>query len=335
MKTIVLSLLTFFSLSTDLPTIYPPALQKGNLIALVFPASPLQMDLKEAREIIERKRKWLHAQGFSTTVYPPQMNVYGYLAGTDEQRANALMQAWKNPAVKAIWCFRGGYGTPRILDLLDYEWIKKNPKILMGMSDITALHAAIQAKTGLVTFLAPVVNYFDDKESSFDAPYALSSIEKMLVEQKAGPITLPSPIKVLRPGKAAGKLVGGNLALLAALCGTPWQLDTDNKVLFLEDVGEENYRIDRMLWQLKEAGLFKNPAAVILGSWKDCKTTQTHSLTLEQIFDDYFGKAPYPVIYNFPAGHDSYQTILPLNGMVELDTSTLKVEFPLKSVTKA
>ena len=329
MKIFLLCLLSFFSLSADLPTIYPPALQKGQLIALVFPASPLQMDLKEAEALIERKRKWLHAQGYSTTVYPPQIRVHGYLAGSDEERANALMAAWKNPAVKAIWCFRGGYGTPRLLDRLDYEWIKKHPKIFIGMSDITALHAAIQAKTGLVTFLAPCLNYFNEKESSFDAAYALASIEKMLVEQKAGSISVPSPIKVLRSGKASGKLVGGNLALIAALCGTPWQLNTDNKILLLEDVGEENYRIDRMLWQLKAAGLFKNPAAVILASWKDCKTTQTHSLTLDQIFNDYFGKASYPVITNFPSGHDSYQTILPLNGVLELDTSTLQVKIPL------
>lgn len=330
MKLFFVFLLVSLSLYADMPRIVPPALKKGDLIAIVFPASYLDKNADVANEALQRKAKWLQSQGYRTCFYPQKVTTFGYLAGSDAERASALMNAWKDPEVKALWCFRGGYGTPRILDRLDYEWIKKHPKILLGMSDITGLHHAIQEKTGLVTFLAPVLNYFGDKESSFQQEYAFSAIEQMLVLQKPGKIKLPkgAAVKVLRPGKASGRLVGGNLTLVAALCGTPWQINTDNKVLVLEDIGEEIYRIDRMLWQLKTCGLLDRPAAVILGSWKDCTTSLTNSLTLDEVFTHYFGKANYPVLQNFPTGHDSFQTILPLNGLMNINTALMSFELP-------
>ena len=130
---------------------------------------------------------------------------------------------------------------------------------------------------------------------------------------------------MLRPGRARGKLVGGNLTLIATLCGTKWQLKTENKILLLEDVREKIYSIDRLICQLKASGLLENPAAVILGSWKECKTSLKNSLTLEEVFTHYFGDAPYPVIKNFPSGHDKYQTAIPLNLMAEIDTEAMQV----------
>jgi len=327
-KKILLFLFLFFSsLFADLPRILPSALQEGDLIALVFPASFLDKNREEAKEILDRKQEWLHLQGYRTITYPSEVNVYGYLAGSDAERAQSLMDAWKDPEVKAIWCVRGGYGTPRILDLLDYEWIKKHPKILIGMSDITALHHAIQEKTGLVTFLAPVFNFFAEKDSAFDTQYAFSQLVQMVSQPKWGTISLrdPSSFKVIRPGKASGKLIGGNLSLIAALCGTQWQLDTKDRILILEDIGEEIYRIDRLLWQLKEAGLLDQPAGIILGSWNGCKTTLTNSLTLDDVFAHYFGQAPYPVIGGFPSGHDKYQATIPLNTHAEIDTYNSQV----------
>ncbi|MBA3958208.1 MAG: LD-carboxypeptidase [Parachlamydiaceae bacterium] len=323
-------------LAAEQPVIYPPALQKGDLIALVFPASYLVDQGKKAQEIINRKAKWLEQKGYRTILYPTKIHPEGYLAGSDTQRAAALMNAWKNPKVKAIWCFRGGYGTPRILDLLDYDWIHNNPKILIGMSDITALHQAIRQKTGLVTFLGPVLNYFDEKEGDFDGAYAFSEVEQLLVEHRVGTIPMPvgfTPFKILKQGKAQGRLVGGNLSLIASLCGTRWEIDTDNKILVLEDVGEEIYRIDRLLWQLQDAGLFENPAGIILSSWHDCKSTSQGSVSLQHLFEHYFDTAHYPVVMGFPSGHCKYQTTLPLNVLAEIDTKEQTVTLLTSAVS--
>lgn len=324
------------SLFGELPTLLPPALHKGDLIALVFPGAFLDTENEKTQEILNQKEQWLQRQGFRTIFYPQKVQRDGYLAGKDEERAQALMDAWKNNEVKAIWCFRGGYGSQRILDSLDYETIKTHPKIFIGMSDITALHQAIQCQTGLVTFLAPVLKYFGDPESSFQDQYALTSLENILERGMTGEIPLPheSNLEVLNPGTAVGTLVGGNLSLISSLCGTKWQVNTDGKILLLEDVGEGIYRIDRMLWQLKESGLLERPAAVILGSFVDCTPMMTYSLTLEQVFDHYFKKAKYPVIRGFPSGHDRFQTTLPLNARIEIDTEKKRVNIVEPSVNK-
>lgn len=305
-------------------TIFPPALQKGDLIAVVCPASFLGGKKEKGQQTLKKKIKWLEMQGYKTICYPITITPSGYLAGTDHERAQALMNAWRNPKVKAIWCFRGGYGTCRILDRLDYDWIRAHPKILLGMSDITALHIAIQKKTGLVTFLAPNLNYFDQNDSDFDDNYSIQELEKIAAKGKKDHIEIPelgNKIEVIRPGKATGKIVGGNLCLVSSLCGTKWQLDTKGKILILEDVGETIFRIDRMLWQLKEAGLLDEPAGVVLGTWIACKKSLPDSLTLKEVFQEYFGQAKYPVILGFPTGHSKLQTTLPLNVTASIDTS--------------
>lgn len=324
------------ALSAELVTINPPALQKGDLVAIVFPASFLDKR-HESQQILEKKRKWLEMRGYRTICYPSLSKPLGYLAGSDKERADALMDAWHNKEVKAIWCFRGGYGSCRILDLLDYEWIKAHPKILLGMSDITALHHAIQQKTGLATFLAPTLSYFDQNIADFNEKYCLSELENIIVKGLKEPFVLPkagSEIEVLSAGAGRGKLVGGNLALVASLCGTKWQLDTKGKILVLEEVGEDIYRIDRMLWQLKEAGLLKSPAGVILGTWTHCKSTLQNSLSLREVFKHYFETATYPVILGFPTGHCSFQTTLPLNVEAELNTDQRRLTLLESAVSK-
>ena len=309
------------------PAVFPPALQKGDLVAVVFPSSFLRVEPDEitAFEILNSKIEWLQQLGYRTICYPSQVNRVGYLAGTDDERAEALMEAWKNEEVKAIWCFQGGYGSQRILDQLDYEVIKVNPKIFIGMSDITALHQAIRQRTGLVTYLAPVLNYFNEPE--FDNQFALASLEEVLANPAQREVIFPEGIdcEVLRQGCATGQLIGGNLSLIAGLCGTEWQLNTEGKVLLLEDISESNYRIDRMLWQLKESGLLDKCAAVILSSWEDCKSNSQCSLSLDEIFHHYFKDAKYPVIKGFPSGHTRYQVTLPLNALIEIETDTKSV----------
>lgn len=304
----------------DAPQIIPPSLKKGDLIALVFPAS--FFDERDGQLILDRKARWLNKQGYRTIIYPTKVRPKGYLSGTDQERARSLMDAWKDGEVKAIWCVRGGWGTPRIMDLLDYDWIKSHPKIFIGMSDITALHHAIQKKTGLVTFLAPVLNYFDES-SDFDADYAFAELENVLVKGRTGIVNYPKGLSergIISPGKAAGKVVGGNLSLIASLCGTPWQLNTAGKILLLEDVGEDVYRIDRMLWQLEQAGLLEKPAGVILAHWENCGSKFKYGLTLNEVFYHYFKDANYPVIKGFPSGHYKFQTTVPLNAIAEIDS---------------
>lgn len=327
MKILLSLLLVVASVFSELPTVFPPDLEKGDLVAVVFPSSFLRKEPDEtaAFEILNSKVLWLQQQGYRTICYPSQVNRVGYLAGTDAERAKALMDAWKNEEVKAIWCFQGGYGAQRILDQLDYEFIGTNPKIFIGMSDITALHQAIRQKTGLVTYLAPVLNYFNEPE--FDNHYAWASLEEMLTNPVEREVIFPEGIdcKVIQQGSTSGKLIGGNLSLIAGLCGTEWQLNTEGKVLLLEDISESNYRIDRILWQLKESGLLDKCAAVILSSWEDCKSNSQCSLSLDEIFHHYFSDATYPVIRGFPSGHIRYQAALPLNSLVEIDTDSRTV----------
>lgn len=282
-------------------------LEKGDLIAIVFPA------FSSSDQCIASKIDWLESKGYKTRLYPSRNNPKGDFSGSDEERAAALMDAFLDEEVKAIWCFRGGYGCMRILDLLDYEKIKAHPKTFIGMSDVTALHQAIGQKTGLVTFLAPVLKYFDSGDF-FDDLYALDSLESVLQGDKQ--IILPHTTKLVPivQGEIEGELVGGNLTIVAALCGTQWQINTEGKVLILEDIDERVYRLDRLLWQLKEAGLLANPAAVILGDFVDCGPT----FLLDRLFEEYFGNAPYPVIKGFPSGHGKYQATLPLHATISL-----------------
>ena len=304
--------------STLIAALHPPKLKEGDLIAFVFPAFFLE---NPASDILKQKALWLEERGFQVIYYPETFHLDGYFSGTDEDRAQALMSAWKNDAVKAIWCFRGGYGSQRLLNLLDYDWIRNHPKIFIGMSDITALHSAIGQKTGLVTYLAPVFNYFNESKSTFDASYAFSSLLESIMDQNGEEITLPlaSELQTLRPGKAEGELVGGNLTLIASLCGTPWQMDTKGKILVLEEVGERLYRVDRLLWQLKEAGMFDHLAGLILGDFTDIQPHTKNTFTLDEVFDHYFGNCPFPVLKNFPTGHGDFQTTLPLHSEIEID----------------
>jgi muramoyltetrapeptide carboxypeptidase len=316
--------------------IAPPSLHKGDTIAIITPSSSPDEDLN----FVVQGIKELQEKGYKVKVFANLMKRHGYLAGTDEERAKAVMDAWKDPQVKAIWCYRGGYGVIRILDQLDYQIIKNNPKILIGMSDITALHAAIQKKADLITFLGPNTNAILGKEKS--TPFNEKELWNMISRTsfpKEGllfrnPHSFPNRAQqswTLKPGQARGRLAGGNLCLVVALIGTPWELDLKDKILVLEEIDEEPYRIDRMLSQLRHSGQLDHLAGIILCSWTGCFSRKPDkSLTLEQVFHDYFGKASYPVLVGFPSGHISEQTTLPLNALVELDSTakTLKLLEP-------
>lgn len=311
----------------------PPALAPGDTIMIVAPSGLLTEKLTNTAA--ERLRE----MGYKVIVPQEVFDSYGYLAGTDSQRAALLNRALTDPEIDAVFPARGGYGLSRIVDKLDWPTITAGPpKIVIGFSDITALHLALAAKANWVTFHSPNPEWglgSDGGMPEFAAHYLWRSL---LAEQNTGaagfPYELagqwpadktPTPLATLRPGVGEGRLVGGNLSLVAALVGTPYMPSFEGKVLFLEDINEAPYRVDRMLSQLRLAGLLDGLAGVLLGQFTKCEDEEGEGLSLAQVFDDYFSEAPYPVITNFPAGHVPLNATLPLGCRVRVDADALAV----------
>jgi len=312
---------------TEAAPVKPSPLQPGGTVALVAPASP------PSPEAVERVRQGLEDQGFRVKMAPNVLERRGYLAGEDEARAAAFMAAWTDPEVDAIFSLAGGYGVNRILPLLDFQEIARNPKVFTGFSDITALHLAIQNHANLVTFHAPT------HSATLGGDAELRPVQHAWFwRQVYGPryldatghrlppgLLFPSwdeggEIRALAPGKAVGRLTGGNLALIASLVGTPYALRPDGAILFLEDVGEEPYRIDRMLSTLELAGVLDRVAGVVLGRFARCEAEDPEkSLTLDEVFEGYFAGRPYPVLLGFPTGHVVDNVTLPYGVLAELD----------------
>ncbi len=315
------------------PLLRPPALRPGDTIAFVAPAGPLD------RKRMELARKRLEAMGFVVRVPDDLYRTRGYLAGDDHRRAAELMAAFRDPDVRGVFPGTGGYGATRILDLLDYDVIRQNPKVLIGFSDITALHLAINRKAGLVTFHSPVPMWGLGSEKGLD-PFAARYFWRALLRSRyfdargrsrppGYAFELPPdapPIKTLVPGVGRGRLTGGNLSLIVALIGTEYEIDTDGAVLFLEDVAERPYRIDRYLCQLRLAGKLDHLAGVILGQFTKCEPKEGEpSLTLDEVFGDYFSHLGVPVIANFPVGHVRRNATLPCGVPVEVDADAGRV----------
>lgn len=304
----------------------PMALSPGDTIAFVAPAGKLD------RERMELARDRLEEMGFRVQVPDDLYRERGYLAGTDETRAAEFMAAFADPNVKAIFPGTGNYGATRILDHLDYDTIRHNPKVLIGFSDITALHLAIHQKSGLITFHSPNPMWglgSPNNLTEFSAEYLWRAILADRYPANAEGYSMEchkvSPMRAISPGRARGRLTGGNLSLIIALMGTPYEIDTTDRILFIEDVGERPYRIDRYLSQLRLSGKLDQAAGILLGVFSDCDPKPgEESLTLDEVFDDYFAKLGKPVIANFPAGHTRNNATLPIGAMVELDADALR-----------
>lgn len=294
----------------------PEPINIGDTIALVAPAY--------WSDRVEETRDALIERGFQVRLASNLDRRHGKLSGNDQERAEAFMEMWKDPEVKALWCIRGGYGSGRILDRLDYDYIKGHPKVFIGMSDITALHVALGQKCDLTTFLGPVAHLTFDPEK-YPRSTEEGVWEQVLPEGKLGVYSNPIECKALASGKGEGPLVGGNLALIAAHIGTPYQLEVKDKILILEDVSEYPFRIDRMLNQLKQAGMLENLQGLILASWSECEPDNEEEFNVEEVLRDYFSNAPYPVILGFPSGHIDTQVTLPLNCKYALDGDSHEV----------
>ena len=311
--------------------LYPKALQSGDTIAIVAPAGPLR------REPVMKAKERLEERGFKVVLPENLFRRDDYLAGTDQQRADELMWAFTNPEIDAIFPGTGGYGVTRMLDLLDFEKIKANPKMLIGFSDITGLHIAIHQQTGLVTFHSPNPMYGLGSQGL--APIAGRTFWRALLaseyqanggpllgyELRVEPTDLGVPAtETFVPGVAEGRTIGGNLSLVHALMGTKYQTQTEGKVLFLEDVGEAPYRVDRMLQTMKTAGLLDKPAGVVLCGFtrREDEDTTGEEKTIQDVLHSFFDEAPYPVLANFPLGHQRNNCTLPVGVKVKLDATT-------------
>lgn len=317
---LVATLLTASAAAAPPAATKPAALEPGDTVMLVAPAG----------ELIEKRMKLaaerLREMGFEVVVPDDLYRSWGYLAGSDQRRAEELMRAFTDPEVDAVFPGTGGYGTMRILDLLDYDKIRANPKVLIGFSDITGLHVALANKCNLVTFHSPNPQWGLGSDSNLDPLAARYFWRNLLAEKnrgEAGFVYEPptwAPLGYFVPGVGEGPLCGGNLSLVSALAGSEYQLDTDGCVLFLEDVNEAPYRVDRMLRQMKLAGQLDDLRGVILGQFRDCEADSGDaSLSLTEVFLDYFGDASYPVVCNFPAGHVAINATLPLGVPVRVD----------------
>jgi muramoyltetrapeptide carboxypeptidase len=309
----------------------PKPLRKGDTVGLVSPSSASEdgFSLQLAREAME-------ALGFKVKVAAHVAARRGHLAGTDTERAGDLNAMFADPDVRAVVCARGGSGAARLLPLLDYDAIRRDPKVLLGYSDITALHSAIHAKTGLVTFHGPVgsgswnrfnVDQFQRVFFDRELPTWRNKVEAgdELVPRRNRTITV-------RGGKASGELVGGNLTVLTALAGSSYLPAFEGRILFLEDVSEAPYRIDRMLSTLKLMGALDRIAGFVFGECSECDPGDGYgSLTLEQIFDDHIRPLGIPAYRGAMIGHIREQFILPVGGRVELDADagTLRLLEPV------
>jgi muramoyltetrapeptide carboxypeptidase len=295
----------------------PNRLTSDMTIGIISPAS---RPLDDA--IYYQGIEYLKRLGYNVVEGDHVLDRRGYLAGDDDDRAEDLNAMFRNPDIGAIICSRGGYGTPRLIDKLDFETIQKNPKLFVGYSDLTAVSLAIWRKTGLITFSGPMVAV--EMGRGID-PFTEKSFWMSLTSSSpAGLLTNPEalPVRVINPGRAEGRLLGGCLSLINVLAGTPYFPDFTGAILIIEDIDEEPYRVDRYLAQLKLAGVFEKIAGIVLGQFIDCmpKDPEKPSLELDQIFSDYFGHLNIPIIANFAYGHGTIKHTIPIGIHAILDT---------------
>lgn len=300
--------------------IKPKRLKQGDTIGLIAPGSYITKDELDASVMK------IESLGFKTFFLENILERYGYLAGRDERRIGEINTMFSRSDISGIMCVRGGYGCSRILPFIDYDLIKQNPKVVIGFSDITALLYGIYCKTGLIGFHGPVgISSFND--------FSLYYFKKVLMEPgknfvlvNAIPDASSNEIKpeVIRGGNARGELIGGNLSVITSLIGTPYEIDTECKIIFLEETGEEPYRIDRMFTQLIESGKLEKASGLVLGVFDKCEKKELnpsfeYSLSLMEVLYDRLFNLGIPVVYGLSFGHIKNKFTIPIGIDAELD----------------
>lgn len=305
-------IITLVSLSKEnMKMIFPPRLRWNDTIMVIGLGTNASTDKLEE---IERKLKQL---GFRVKFGKSCYINYGYLAGSDEVRLQDLHDAFSDPEVKAIVSLRGGYGSPRILDKINYDLIRRNPKIFVGYSDVTAVHVAINQNAGLITYHGPMAasNFY----YGLDSFSHKSFFDTVMKNKKVGRLLNPEYIsmKTLVPGVAKGRIVGGNLTMLSATLGTPYEVDTKGKIFFIEEAGSRVFEIDRMLTQLRLAGKFDDAEGIIFGRFTDYHGQDTPFTILDMF--EIAKESKKPIIYNFQVGHTVPMITLPLGANIFMD----------------
>lgn len=302
--------------------IKPPRLKEGNIVGLVAPGSFVDKDAVD--ETVEN----LRGLGLEAHYTDNLMHKSGYLAGSDENRAEDLNYMFQTDKVDAIMCVRGGYGCTRILPLLDYDLIRKNPKILIGYSDVTALLYALYAETGLVSFHGPVgISTFNDYSVDYMRRTIMEPQSKLeLVSTDEDEDEDAYKAYTITEGTAEGRLIGGNLTMMDVMIGTKYDVSYKNKIVFIEEVREEPYRVDRMLTRMRQAGKFDGAAGIVCGVFKKCEVDKDdpsfdESYTLKEVMQDRLGDLGIPVIYGLSFGHIENKFTLPVGINTRLDTS--------------
>lgn len=293
-------------------TLKPKALRQGDTIGIIAPASPFYYKSALARGVYELEQ-WGYNVKLGKYIYE-QM---GYLAGSDEQRAHDVNEMFKDDEVDAIMVTGGGYGTARLVDKIDYDVIKKNPKIITGYSDITTLHIAIHQFTGLTTFHGPGLLRLNREELT---EYTKEQLLKAITTNETlGEIKRADERKWLHtffPGEARGEIVGGNLALISASLGTEYEIDTKGKILFIEEWNMEPWQIDHFMNHLYNAGKLHDAVGIVFGECVNCIPFNNigfeNSLTLEEIFEHFTQLVKKPAFYGLPLGHTNDLATIPI-----------------------
>jgi muramoyltetrapeptide carboxypeptidase len=301
----------------EVDVIRPPALRPGARVALVAPAGPL------AAGAVERAEARVRAWGFEPVVGEHARGRHGYLAAPDEHRAADFNAALHDPSVDAIWCLRGGYGVMRILGEIDWDALARRPRPVIGFSDITALHLAIR-RLGVVSFHGP--HPATEEMTAFSADGILRALTD---PSPAGVLPIPDArrIETIAGGAAEGRLVGGNLSLVAATLGTPYAVRAEGAILFLEEVGEAAYRIDRLLSQLRLADVFDGVAGIALGGFTECPDEgAAHLPSIAEVLHDRLRDLDVPVACGFPFGHVDENWTLPVGVRARLDANAGTLE---------
>jgi muramoyltetrapeptide carboxypeptidase len=265
----------------------------------------------------------LEGLGFRTTYNDTVLSEYGYFAGPDQERADELMGMFAREDVDGIWCVRGGYGSIRILDLLDYEKIRQNPKVLIGYSDITAIITSVYQETGLVTFHGPVGT------SDFNR-FSKRSIRKVVMEpgeQYKYPYNREKETRenpeydryTITGGEAEGELIGGNISVLDSIIGTRFEPNFENKLVYLEDVGEKTYRVDKMVYHLLSGTNLKRAAGIVMGAFDECNINEEPTLSLRTALDDLLKPLGIPVSYGLSFGHIKRMVTIPTGIRAAMD----------------
>lgn len=287
----------------------PPLLAPGARVALVSPAGPLRGAEDLARAVANAR-----ALGWEPVVGEHVLERRGYFAGDDALRLADLDRALRDPSIDGVWCVRGGYGTMRLLDGIDWTALSARPKALLGYSDITALHCALAARSGLASYHAPTAR-------AELTDFSRTSLERAAVRGK-DPCGAIAGARTVRGGSAEGRLAGGNLALLASLAGTPYMPSLDGAILVLEDINEAVYRIDRMLTQLRLAGLLQRVAGLVFGAFTDCpEEADDGARSLDEVIDEVAAALGVPCVAGAPVGHIAEQWTLPLGLTATLDAT--------------